>query len=57
MWIFQKACLKWVEEDENKVGLIIELQLGDSENLPFDDNSFDAVTADLGSNFENLQKG
>ena len=37
---------------------IIELQLGDSENLPFDDNSFDAVTAGFGvRNFENLPKG
>ena len=36
----------------------IELQLGDSENLAFADNSFDAVTAAFGvRNFENLQLG
>ena len=37
---------------------IIELQLGDSENLQFPDNSFDAVMASFGvRNFENLEKG
>lgn len=36
----------------------IELQYGDSENLPFDDNSFDAITVSFGvRNFENLEKG
>ncbi len=36
----------------------IELMLGDSENLPFADNTFDAVTVAFGvRNFENLQKG
>ncbi|TGE20103.1 bifunctional demethylmenaquinone methyltransferase/2-methoxy-6-polyprenyl-1,4-benzoquinol methylase UbiE [Hymenobacter elongatus] len=36
----------------------IQLELGDSENLPFPDNHFDAVTASFGvRNFENLQKG
>lgn len=36
----------------------IELKLGDSENLPFDNNSFDAVTVGFGvRNFENLEKG
>lgn len=36
----------------------IELILGDSENLPFDDNSFDAITVGFGvRNFENLEKG
>jgi len=36
----------------------IELQLGDSENLNFPDNSFDAVTAAFGvRNFENLHQG
>lgn len=37
---------------------IIELQLGDSEKLPFPDNSFDAVIVSFGvRNFENLGKG
>ena len=36
----------------------IELQLGDSENLTFEDNYFDAVTVAFGvRNFENLEKG
>lgn len=36
----------------------IELMLGDSENLPFPDNNFDAVTVGFGvRNFENLKKG
>jgi demethylmenaquinone methyltransferase/2-methoxy-6-polyprenyl-1,4-benzoquinol methylase len=36
----------------------IHLELGDSENLPFPDNHFDAVTASFGvRNFENLKKG
>jgi demethylmenaquinone methyltransferase/2-methoxy-6-polyprenyl-1,4-benzoquinol methylase len=37
---------------------IIEMILGDSENLPFEDNSFDAITVGFGvRNFENLDKG
>lgn len=37
---------------------IIELQLGDSENLSFDSNYFDAYTVGFGvRNFENLEKG
>jgi len=37
---------------------LITMVLGDSENLPFDDNSFDAVTVGFGvRNFENLDKG
>lgn len=37
---------------------IITLQLGDSENLIFDDNYFDAYTVGFGvRNFENLEKG
>ncbi|MBB6611018.1 bifunctional demethylmenaquinone methyltransferase/2-methoxy-6-polyprenyl-1,4-benzoquinol methylase UbiE [Pontibacter sp. Tf4] len=36
----------------------IELQYGDSENLPFADNTFDAITVAFGvRNFENLEKG
>jgi len=36
----------------------IEMILGDSENLPFEDDAFDAVTVAFGvRNFENLEKG
>lgn len=36
----------------------ITMTQGDSENLPFDDNSFDAITVAFGvRNFENLDKG
>ena len=36
----------------------IEMVVGDSENLPFDDNSFDAITVAFGiRNFETLDKG
>ena len=36
----------------------IKLQLADSENLPFHDQTFDAITAGFGvRNFENLNKG
>ena len=41
-----------------KLDQMIELLLGDSEDIPFDDNSFDAVTVAFGvRNFEDLQKG
>lgn len=37
---------------------IIDMQSGDSENLHFDDNKFDAVIVAFGvRNFENLEKG
>ncbi|MBE7441947.1 MAG: bifunctional demethylmenaquinone methyltransferase/2-methoxy-6-polyprenyl-1,4-benzoquinol methylase UbiE [Flavobacteriales bacterium] len=43
---------------QRKVDNIITLQLGDSENLPFDNDYFDAYTAGFGvRNFENLEKG
>ncbi|MBT8259751.1 MAG: bifunctional demethylmenaquinone methyltransferase/2-methoxy-6-polyprenyl-1,4-benzoquinol methylase UbiE [Flavobacteriaceae bacterium] len=36
----------------------IEMVVGDSENLPFKDNTFDAITVAFGiRNFENLEKG
>jgi len=36
----------------------IEMILGDSENMPFEDNSFDAITVAFGvRNFETLDKG
>lgn len=36
----------------------IFLQKGDAENIPFDDNTFDAITVAFGvRNFENLDKG
>jgi demethylmenaquinone methyltransferase/2-methoxy-6-polyprenyl-1,4-benzoquinol methylase len=47
-------------EKISKKGLTdrIQLQLADSENLPFQDNSYDAITAGFGvRNFENLSKG
>ena len=41
-----------------KLDNVIEMQLGDSENLPFENHTFDAVTVAFGvRNFENLQKG
>ena len=55
-----EGMLKLGIEKVNKLGLQnkIELKLGDSENLPFEDNSFDAITVGFGvRNFENLQKG
>lgn len=36
----------------------IEMIVGDSENIPFPDNTFDAITVSFGvRNFENLDKG
>ncbi len=36
----------------------IEMVVGDSENIPFDNDSFDAITVSFGvRNFENLNKG
>ncbi len=43
---------------KKKVDHIVSMQLGDSENLPFEDDYFDAVTVGFGvRNFENLEKG
>ncbi|WP_330442548.1 bifunctional demethylmenaquinone methyltransferase/2-methoxy-6-polyprenyl-1,4-benzoquinol methylase UbiE [Flavobacterium sp. C4GT6] len=43
---------------ERKLDGKIEMVLGDSENIPFEDNSFDAITVAFGvRNFENLEKG
>jgi demethylmenaquinone methyltransferase / 2-methoxy-6-polyprenyl-1,4-benzoquinol methylase len=47
-------------EKVKKIGMenVIELRKGDSERLPFSDNSFEAVIASFGvRNFENLLKG
>lgn len=41
-----------------KLDNVIEMQLGDSENLSFEDNFFDAVTVAFGvRNYENLKLG
>lgn len=43
---------------EKNLSNVIELVLGDSENMPFEDNYFDAITVGFGvRNFENLEKG
>ncbi len=43
---------------KKKVDNIVSMQLGDSEDLPFDDNYFDGLTVGFGvRNFENLEKG
>jgi demethylmenaquinone methyltransferase/2-methoxy-6-polyprenyl-1,4-benzoquinol methylase len=43
---------------ERKIDHIIDMQHGDSENLPFDAETFDAVTVAFGvRNFENLKLG
>ena len=52
-----------LEVGRNKINKLnlqsrIELQYGDSENLPFEDNKFDAVIVAFGvRNFENLESG
>ena len=39
---------------DNKIDMVV----GDSENIPFEDNTFDAITVSFGvRNFENLDKG
>jgi len=55
-----EGMLSFGQEKIRKMGLekTIQLQKGDSEKLPFSDNSFDAVIVSFGvRNFENLQKG
>ena len=43
---------------EKNMAPIIDMIVGDSENLAFESNSFDAVTVSFGvRNFENLEKG
>lgn len=43
---------------EKKLSNTIEMVLGDSEKMPFEDNYFDAITVAFGvRNFENLEKG
>jgi len=50
--------LNIAKEKVKKKNLPIELVLGDSENLPFKDATFDAITVGYGvRNFENLDKG
>lgn len=47
-----------VKVEKRGLSAVIELVEGDSENLPFEDGTFDAVTVAFGvRNFENLQKG
>jgi demethylmenaquinone methyltransferase/2-methoxy-6-polyprenyl-1,4-benzoquinol methylase len=42
----------------NQLDSKINMIVGDSENLPFEDNTFDAITVAFGvRNFENLEKG
>ncbi|MFD2587618.1 bifunctional demethylmenaquinone methyltransferase/2-methoxy-6-polyprenyl-1,4-benzoquinol methylase UbiE [Croceitalea marina] len=44
--------------NEKKLDNTIEMVVGDSENLDFKDNAFDAITVAFGvRNFENLEKG
>jgi len=43
---------------DKNLSTTIDLVLGDSENIPFEDNHFDAITVGFGvRNFENLEKG
>lgn len=44
--------------EKNGLSNLIEMVLGDSENLPFEDDTFDAITVSFGvRNFEDLNKG
>jgi demethylmenaquinone methyltransferase/2-methoxy-6-polyprenyl-1,4-benzoquinol methylase len=43
---------------KKKIDHIVSMQLGDSENIPYEDNYFDALTVGFGvRNFENLDIG
>lgn len=43
---------------KRKVDHIVSMRLGDSEEIPFEDNYFDALTVGFGvRNFQNLEKG
>ena len=43
---------------KKNVSSIIKMQLGDSENIPYESNYFDALTVGFGvRNFENLERG
>jgi demethylmenaquinone methyltransferase/2-methoxy-6-polyprenyl-1,4-benzoquinol methylase len=43
---------------ERKLNSLVEMIIGDSENLPFKNDSFDAISVAFGvRNFENLEKG
>ena len=48
-----------IEKIKNKkLESLIDMVQGDSENMPFEDNTFDAITIGFGvRNFENLDKG
>lgn len=47
-----------VKADKKGVSDVVEFVKGDSENLQFEDNTFDAMTVGFGvRNFENLEKG
>ena len=55
-----EGMLAFGKEKIKKMGLEdkITLQMGDSEKLPFSDNSFDAITVSFGvRNYETLDKG
>ena len=44
--------------EQKELSDIIEMVLADSEKIPYDDNTFDAITVAFGvRNFENLEKG
>jgi len=47
-----------IKVKKNGQEAIIELKYGDSEDIPYEDNYFDAITVAFGvRNFENLEKG